>query len=34
VELGKFGKDGKLGTGVDKEIQVGKLGKVGKVGTG
>jgi hypothetical protein len=34
MELGKLGKDGKLGTGIDRERRVGKLGKDGKLGTG
>jgi hypothetical protein len=34
MELGKLGKDGKLGTGVGREMELGKLGKDGKLGTG
>jgi hypothetical protein len=34
MELGKLGKDGKVGTGVDREMELGKLGKDGKLGTG
>jgi hypothetical protein len=34
IQLGKLGKDGKLGIGVDREMELGKLGKDVKLETG